>query len=76
MSTISLATPSPLYGPVDERIVIPPAGAVPTPSHPPTVQARSHRYGEGQTQRTVTQDEQDRLAFNRNSPRTGHLKPA
>jgi hypothetical protein len=76
MSTISLDAPGPLYGPVDERIVIPPAGGVPAPSYPPAVQARSHRYGEGQTQRTVTQDEQDRLASNRISPRTRHLKPA
>jgi hypothetical protein len=76
MSTISLDAPGPLYGPVDERIVIPPAGGVPAPSYPPAVQARSHRYGEGQTQRTVTQDEQDRLASSRNSPRTRLLKPA
>ena len=27
--------------------------------------ARSHHYGEGQTQRTITQDEQDRLARSR-----------
>ncbi|CAN7195249.1 hypothetical protein LJR225_000601 [Phenylobacterium sp. LjRoot225] len=67
----TLESPRPLYGPVDERAVIP-------PPHPLPVQARSHRYGEGQTQRTVTQDEQDRLASNRQPPRAipRQLNPA
>ena len=62
----TLESPRPLYGPVDERVVIPSAGGVrPEVAIPPVprpAQARSRRYGEGQTQRTVTQDEQDRLA--------------
>lgn len=67
----TLDSPRPLYGPVDERAINPPGARpeVAIPSRPIPAEARSYPYGVGQTQRTVTQDEQDRLASSRQPPR-------